>query len=382
MNVTQTNDFLHRCTGCSACATRCPSDAIHMELNEEGFYYPLVRNEKCVNCGLCERICPALKKASVKNLPLHIYSAFAKDESVRMRCSSGGIFGLLAAAVLDREGIVYGAAFDRKHKEVQHTSTDDAPLADILRSKYVQSRIGKTYSDVEYRLKNGQTVLFCGTPCQIKGLYAYLQAEYTGLVTVDFMCHGAPSTGLFKDVIKYHERMENSEVVNCTFREKDLGWRDQITKIYLSSGRTITIKSSRFYYYYWFLANYTLRRSCIDCDCYNTHEADITLADNWLCKGDDNKGISLVCINSDKGEQLYRSIWGQTDTVEYDDRSFSYDIYRHDYGEKKRNRFFNYYLKHGIEKTINVFYWKAATRRTIEKCVAAAKHRVMRILNR
>lgn len=363
MNVTQIDNFV-KCTGCFACCEKCPTKAIDMELDSEGFYFPKVNDETCVDCGVCIKTCPIISDKKLINKPLDIFSAYATDIDIRMKSSSGGIFSLLANKVLSEHGVVYGAAFDKALKEVCHTSTDVTSLYDIMRSKYVQSRIGHVFNDVESNLKAGRTVLFTGTPCQIKGLMSFLDEEYTNLLTIDFMCHGVPSTGLFKDVISYYERAENSEVIDFTFREKDRGWRDQITKIYLANGKVLSNKSSYYYYYYYmFLKNYTVRKACLDCSCYNTHESDITLADNWSIIDDDNKGVSLILINTEKGKKAFFSIAEQTSFHDYSAEYSGYDRYKHNYSAKNRAAFFDYYHKYGYQKTLSVFCRKQMKKR-------------------
>ena len=371
------------CSGCFACASKCPTQALHMELDDEGFYYPVIAIDKCVNCGICERICPVINPKAIRNLPTYIYSSFSTDENIRINSSSGGIFALLANNILSLGGVVYGAAFDKDRKEVCHTSTDVTPLCDIMRSKYVQSRIGSVYGEVENNLKCDRHVLFSGTPCQIKGLKAFLLKPYNKLITVDFMCHGVPSTGLFKDVIEYYERTEKSNAVDFTFREKDLGWRNQVIKIYLSNGKVLSHKNSYYYYFYFlFLRNFTLRKSCLECPCYNTHESDITLADNWNIKDDCDKGVSLVLINTANGKKQFDAVSGGTATVNYSVEFKGFDYYCHKYSAKNRKRFFDYYLKNGSEKALKVFYKSIIRKDLIIKYLMFILRKIKRLVKK
>lgn len=382
MSVGGNIKLISKCTGCFACKLKCPTQAINMVLNNEGFYYPVVSEDLCISCDICLKICPALISSDILNTPIHIYSAFAKDPDILQNSSSGGIFGLLANTILADDGIVYGAAFDKTCKEVCHTSTDRTPLSDIMRSKYVQSKVGDIFLDTEMELKKGRSVLFSGTPCQIKGLHAYLDQEYDNLTTVDFMCHGVPSTGFFKDVIDYYERMENEKVVDVSFREKDLGWRNLVVKIYLSDGSVISKKSSDHYYYLSFQDNYSIRKSCLDCSCYNTHEADITLADQWCVKNDDDKGVSLVLVNTENGERCYKAISEAAHTINIEKEFSGYDYYRHMYSSQNRNRFFEFYTKHGFDKTWSGYLRKMMRRKQISKKIGVFKRRIIGILKR
>lgn len=378
-NILKLESIQSCCTGCFSCEQKCPFAAIQVSLNNEGFYYPIIDSTKCTDCGLCLKACPLTSAQGVQNTPKRILSGYANDESIRMTSSSGGMFALLANEILSDGGIVYGAAFDRKRKEVCHTSTDVTPLKDIMRSKYVQSRIGDVYAEAEAELKSGRSVLFSGTPCQIKGLHSFLEKEYDNLITVDFMCHGVPSTGLFRDVIDYYERTEQSDIVDFTFREKDLGWFDQVTKIYLSNGKVLSEKSSYYYYYYAFLSNYTLRKSCLDCTCYNTHASDITLADNWSVKGD-NKGISLILVNTENGCAAFDRISHQATVTDYSNDFRGYDFYRHDYSKLNRIAFFDYYLRNGFDKTLTRFFKKVMRKNRIKQFYQAARSKTKKLI--
>lgn len=377
MNICQVDQS--KCTGCFTCENVCPNAAIHLELNDEGFYYPVVNGEKCVDCSICVNRCPIEASPSIINTPLLILSAYAQDDTIRLASSSGGIFAIHANKVLSVGGIVYGAAFDSKRKEVCHTSTDNTPLADIMRSKYVQSRVGEIYTDVEIKLQSGRLVLFSGTPCQIKGLRSFLKKEYSNLFTIDFMCHGVPSTGLFKDVIDYYERTERSKVLNITFREKDRGWFDQVTKVYLSNGKVLSHRSSYYYYYYLFLNNQTIRLSCLDCSCYNTHESDITLADNWSISGD-NKGVSLVLVNTIKGSDMIERISNQAVLSDYSAGFSGFEVYRHDYNGRNRAAFFYNYRRYGFDKTLVRFSRKAMRKSRIIRYYSAIAIRIKRLI--
>ena len=161
------------CTGCSACANICPRGCIRMTADEEGFLYPKINEEMCMDCGLCENVCPMLHKPQQHEL-LAVYGAKNNDDAVRFTSSSGGMFTLFAEEILQQGGVVVGAALDEQ-LNVQHVlvnSLDELPK--LRGSKYVQSKIGKIYSEVRQILRAGRKVLFSGTPCQIAGLKKYL----------------------------------------------------------------------------------------------------------------------------------------------------------------------------------------------------------------
>ena len=159
-----------QCCGCSACFNICPKDAVEMKEDEYGFRYPVINEEKCINCGLCEQKCPILKGQESNNNPI-AFACINKDESIRKKSSSGGIFSLVADYILENNGVVFGAAFDDKF-DVKHIYAENREELSKLRgSKYVQSSIGKSYREAKEFLDNGRKVLFTGTPCQIEGLF-------------------------------------------------------------------------------------------------------------------------------------------------------------------------------------------------------------------
>lgn len=361
MLVTEINGVKEKCTGCFACANACPKKAINLPLDSEGFYFPVIDKNQCVNCGRCEAVCQINHKKEKESMG-KMYSFMAED-AVRMKSSSGGAFYHLAQCVLVNDGVVYGAAYDSMQKKVVHTSTSYVSLEDLMRSKYVQSDVGDSYRQAEADLKSEKQVMFVGTPCQIHGLKNYLNKDYNNLVTVDFVCHGVPSPGFLSDVIGYYERKEQASVTNVTFREKDPGWRDQVTKLYFDTGKVIKEKSSYYYYYYLFLHNCTLRKSCYTCMNPENHIADITVMDYWQIKGDDNKGVSVIKLNTQKGAALFDFMEGNFQINVIDNpASLSSAFIRHcqikgyTRAIKDREYFFDYYKKNGFEKTLNSWY--------------------------
>jgi coenzyme F420-reducing hydrogenase beta subunit len=163
-----------------------------MQEDIEGFLYPEVDAERCCDCGLCNNACPVINRGETRK-PLYVYAAKSRDEEIRRQSSSGGIFTLLAERVLDENGIVFGAHFD-KNWEVTHSYVETKEGLGLFRgSKYVQSRIGESYLQAQQFLEKGDKVLFSGTPCQISGLKLFLGKKYDNLLTVDFVCHGVPS---------------------------------------------------------------------------------------------------------------------------------------------------------------------------------------------
>ena len=373
------------CTGCAACSNICPKDAVSMCLRKaDGFYYPQIDENKCVNCGLCGEVCPIDKKKT-PNTNSCAYSAFANDEDIRNSGSSGGIFQLLAERVICNGGVVFGAVFDAQSKTIQHKSTLECSLKSILRSKYAQSTIGNAYRQVKTLLLQDREVLFSGTPCQVRGLKAYLdRSKVKGkLLTVDFMCHGVPSPTQFKEFLDYLEVKRGAPICDVTFREKDLGWHRQITKVYFSDHSVWRKESLFWFHHYYFVRNYSLRDSCYNCVEYASHQADITLADYWLipAEKDDNKGTSLLLVNTQDGQLLLDEIKQRVSLDALDWQSEDYVIFSHiNYNKANKVIWQRHYEKCGLKAVKTRLLWKVAGKEYISIYVKRVLGKIKRML--
>ena len=302
-----------RCMGCHACYNRCPVQAIEMVEDEKGFKYPQVNKEKCINCGLCERVCPILNQRKVKNTP-KAYAVKNKNEEVREKSSSGGMFSLLAEKVLQDGGVVFGVAFD-ENWQLKHIYVENIEDLQIFRgSKYLQSIVGETYSKLKDFLIEGRKVMYTGTPCQIEGLKSYLGKEYENLFTQDIICHGVPSPKVHERYLKYlRDKYKTKNIKNIIHRTKINGWKNWCVNIKFDNSEYIKAHEQDPYMQA-FLRNTSLRESCYNCQFKKKHRiSDITLADFWGIENiapemDDNKGTSLVIINSEKGKQIFEQI--------------------------------------------------------------------------
>lgn len=313
-----------KCSGCTACQQICPKHCINMFSDNEGFLYPKVDLKNCINCGLCEKACPDINPLECR-LPINCYAVKNKNLDIRKESSSGGVFSLLAEKVLSQKGVVFGARFD-SHWQVVMDYTENIEGLDKFRgSKYVKCDIGNTYSKVKDFLSSGRKVLYSGSSCQIAGLRKFLKHDYENLLFVDYLCHGAPSPLLWKKYIEEISRNDVSSLTNISFRNKKRGWKN--FSIIIKRGKEVLVDSvfSENIYMRAFLADMSLRPSCYQCSARNGHSgADITIGDHWAIRDinssfDDNEGVSLVLINTEKGSCAFEDLNAniiETDFVE------------------------------------------------------------------
>lgn len=321
------------CTGCSACGQICPQGAIRMNGNEEGFLYPEIDGSLCNDCGFCAGTCPvnrackAAGQASVStpgSIEHKVYACYSKDPDVRSKSSSGGVFTQLALHTLSKNGVVFGAGFDEAFR-VTHKSVDNMDgLDDLRRSKYVQSNPASTFREARAYLREGRSVLYCGTPCQIAGLKAFLGKDYDSLLTCDLACHGVPSPkvwGMFLDFLKQKFK---SDIRSVSFRDKSTGWNNSSMVVGFENGNRYSDPVKKEIFFIGFGKSIFNRRSCYDCKFrIDTTKADITLADFWGIDRQggskngnqndgyrDNMGVSLIITHTAAGERAMSEISG------------------------------------------------------------------------
>ena len=362
-NVTQFDAFAQHCTGCQACAQICPVRAITMENASDGFLYPRVSESRCVDCGLCTKVC-TMNSPAAQAIDLGVYSVQAKEDAVLSQCSSGGVFLLLAQDCLKRGGLIFGAAFDPRDKQVKHCSTDQVPLDRLLRSKYVQSSMGTSYQQTAEALARNRPVLFAGTPCQVRGLKQYLQVrKITGpLLTVDFKCHGVPSPGFFRTMLHQMERKQHAQVADVTFREKDLGWHYKSLKIYFENGKVWKRPLQFHYYGYYFENDYILRDSCYECEEYKNHISDLTLADDWISPIEkDERGTSLVLVHTKNGTNSFSAIQSQLRIRQLPANRIDMNVYCHNgYDRNKKQIWLKSWKEKGFAWVSGPLFWKSS----------------------
>lgn len=315
------------CCGCTACEAVCPKNAISMEPDFMGFKYPQVDYEKCIECKLCEKACSFNEEYKTPdNLTQPIpYGVRLKDTAEMMKSRSGGAFVAFSDWILKKGGVVYGAGY-KNHFEVAHKRAANATERDEFRgSKYVQSDLAGIFKAVRHDLQQGLWVLFSGTPCQVAGLSAYIPTNLKEkLLTVDIVCHGVPSPHFWHDFLNYVEKKENKIVAGVDFRDKQrFGWRahkETFTLMDPKSGQSSALSSDT--YTFLFYRHLMLRPSCSECKfCNLRRPADLTLADFWGWEktdksiNKDDKGISLILLNTPKGKNVFEETKHQFDTI-------------------------------------------------------------------
>lgn len=306
------------CCGCTACAEMCPAHAIQMCTDEEGFLYPEIDTDICIRCGKCLQICVFKADQRQKGflsdgdsvserMPVSEPAVFAvkhKDEGIRAASRSGGIFTALSDAVLSEQGVIYGCVMTDDFRAV-HIRADDTEMRNRMRgSKYIQSELGDVFQQVKTDLQQGRKVLFSGTSCQIAGLKSYLTKPYENLICVDIVCHGVPSPLVWQHYLDWQAEQAQSPVKSVDFRnKKDYGWKAHIETLTFENEKRIDSDVFKNLFY----SHRILRPSCHQCPYKSVHHpADITIADYWgIDKAapdmNDNKGISLVLVNSQLG---------------------------------------------------------------------------------
>lgn len=303
------------CCGCSACVQRCPKQCISLHEDAEGFLYPRVDESHCIDCGLCEKVCPLLHPSSATS-PVRIVAARNRDEEVRMSSSSGGVFHALAERTVGRGGVVFGAVFDAAFRVRFTYAESREAVSPMMGSKYAQAEVGTAFSDAERFLKAGREVLFVGAPCQIAGLRRFLRKDYPNLLAVDFICHGTPSPGVWRSYLKNDVDADSTHLRSITFRDKQRsGWKRFHLLIHGVDGRPLVADPFPVNpYMRGFLQDVYLRPSCHECRCKGgTSGSDLTMGDFWgieqcMPDFDDDKGTSLIVVSTSRGRTAFESL--------------------------------------------------------------------------
>ena len=305
------------CTGCNACVAFCPEQAIFLKNNEEGFWYPIITEKACVSCGICKKICPVYgEKANRLFNPPIAYAGWNRNEGIRFRSSSGGMFSAIAESIIIRGGVIYGAAYTDNFSVEHIRVTTSNNISKLRGSKYVQSLITtEVYRQLAQDLFSGSDVLFSGTPCQCAAVKNRFK-EFPNLITVDVICHGVPSPSCWK--VYLDEVCRKANITDINMREKSCGWNKFHMVITYNNQ---TIDDRWFNDNSWgksFVKNLFLRESCYACNFKEYIRcSDISLGDFWeAARGkhrefdDHDKGTSIILVNSDKGKEIIEHLSG------------------------------------------------------------------------
>ena len=316
INITNKKD----CCGCNACFDACPKKAISLKIDIDGFGYPEVDQSKCVECGLCEKVCPQLHADELKKNEFEkpvCFAAIHKNIETRFGSTTGGLFSALAEQMYAEGGYVGGAVYRDDWSVAHFVSNNPEDLQRLRQSKYSQSDLRGFYSDVKNILNAGEKVLVCGTPCQMAGLRQFLRKDYENLIIVDFICKSITSPKFYAKYLDYWERKAKSKLISFKFKDKELGWRNLVKRFDFSNGKSMYSRAKdNDLYSSAYHGNIVSRPSCYECKFKGfPRMADITLADFWGCEKktkyksmDDNAGTSAVIINNSHGLDFFEKI--------------------------------------------------------------------------
>lgn len=359
---------MSQCSGCGLCAFVCKHNAITMERAEDGFLYPKIDPRRCVNCGICKTVCPFAQHTEAGNLPLAAYG-FKHNRAIREQSSSGGFFTALSDCILAQGGVVYGAVWTKEFA-VTHIRGETADQRNQMRSsKYIQSDITAVFADIKADVSSGMPVLFTGTPCQCAAVCKLFNGQPPeNLYIMDLICHGVMPQPFFDAYIKDICQRNGQQIAQVNLRDKRFGL--ETVGITFADGTVYHSKNDYFYKAYGVHA--LQRPSCFSCTCAKQRRySDFTAGDFWGIQKShpdfhDDLGVSLLLVNTPKGQSLYQQLGGSTDAIAVSPETYA--PYQPNLSVptqqgKNANRFLNYYRKHGYKKTMHRFFDVTLARR-------------------
>lgn len=362
------------CNGCGICTIGCPTSAIKMVEDNEGFFYPQIDEEKCINCGKCKNICSNYNDSKGNE---QAYMAINKNKEDLDNSASGGMFYILAKYVIEKNGVVFGVEYGENLK-VQHNYYETLEECKQFQgSKYLRSDIGNSYKEVKEFLDKDRYVLFTGTPCQCNALKTYLNKEYDKLIICDIVCHANPSQKVFDKYVLELEKLKNKKIKTVWFRSKENGWRNQTPIIEFEDGEKIEENT----FFKAFVNELLGRPSCHDCQFATSKRVtDFSIADFWGIEKvlpeikNDDTGISLLTVNSEKGKNIFEEVKNNMNIIEVDkELAFSYNHGKNVPPHKNRQMFFDNLDKMPVIENINKCLKVSFVRKVLRKCKRIAK---------
>lgn len=309
------------CTGCCACIDACSKHkALNLETDNEGFWYPKVKLDACINCGLCTKVCPVLSTDNLRKTNFeepNCYAAYNKNFLVRWDSTSGGLFSALADHFYELGGYVGGAVFNSDFSVSNFISSDPSDLQRLRSSKYVQSKAEGLFVKIKQLLKNGETVFVCGTPCQMAALRSYIGKEHDNLYIADFICRGVNSPKVYRKYLDSLEDKYNSKITHIKAKAKEYGWRSLARRVQFENGSVYYGLRQDDDFRRGYHTNVYCRPACYECKFKGFPRfSDISLGDFWGIENvdkslDNDTGTSVVMINTEKGQRLFAMIKDQ-----------------------------------------------------------------------
>ena len=380
---------LDLCTACGACVSICNRNALRLISDENGFFQPSCDEAKCIGCRQCESVCHVLtaNHPQTNCLMVDAFMLKANDKELLKKSSSGGAFSLLANSVLDDGGCVYGAAYDYDNEMLRCFSTLSKSLEELRKSKYVESYMGNTFCDVASNLRDGKSVLFCGTPCQCRGLKSYIRKmrlDDGKLIVARFVCHGVPSNKCLSDYKHWMETKKNSKIIGIDFRPKIKGWRQQFLKFDFENGKSCAVPNICDPYLICFYNSLNLRKSCYKCVFVKEDFCDLTIGDFWGIDAyrpelNDQEGISIVLAHSKKGLNCVNNISNMCSLEPLPSSAIEYLFKENDYSKIKvqRDVFMDQVAQNGFMPVVLKKYGRLIRRNKIRWMWRQIKKRMM-----
>lgn len=365
------------CCGCGSCFNICPVNSITMITDSEGFKQPLIDSSKCISCRKCEMVCPILNSPSTSNNTKN-FAAISLNIETRLKSSSGGVFPELANEIINNNGYICGAIYDKDFQVVHIISNQKEYIKKMQGAKYSQSDSWTCFKKIKHLLDMNYPVLFIGTPCQVAGLKTFLGQDYETLITVDMICHGVPSPIIWKHYVNERNSIDEptSKINNINLRSKKSGWSKYKYSVeFIYNNKTYISLQCNDIFMKGFTNNLYLRRSCSDCKFKGIERcSDITLGDYWGVwdyspELDDNNGTSVVMIHTEKGNKIWNMIKNNLFSISIKGENFldqNPSALEPSSPHKNRSKFFNKYNKNkSIIKQINkqlrdnkIFKWR------------------------